>query len=274
MSVVVPVAILGGLALLFGTVLGVAHHLLKVEEDPRLESVEEMLPGTNCGACGAPGCAAFAGELVSGARQPSGCTVASPDAVGLIADLLGVDPGQATKRVARLECAGGAAQAVRIAAYDGLQTCAAADLVGSGGKSCSWGCLGLSDCEVSCGFDAIRMNRNLLPVVDPDKCTACGDCVDACPRDLFVIRPLEQALVVQCRVPLANEEAIALCLVACDACGRCAQDAPAGLIEMRNNLAVVDYESSLRGPEAVRRCPTGAIAWVPGAQFGGGDGDG
>ena len=112
---------------------------------------------------------------------------------------LGVDPGEAVKRVARLACAGGAAQARKIAAYEGTKTCAESAVIAGAGKGCSWGCLGLADCEVSCTFDAIRMNRNGLPVVDVDKCTACGDCVDACPRDLFTIRPLLHPVIVQIR---------------------------------------------------------------------------
>jgi ferredoxin len=114
------------------------------------------------------------------------------------------------------------------------------------------------------------MNGNGLPVVDPVKCTACGDCVDGCPRDLFEISPLNHSLVVQCRATLAGDEAVALCTVACDACGRCAADAAPGLIRMENNLPVVDYSAGGPAqPEATYRCPTGAIQWVVGAQFAG-----
>jgi ferredoxin len=113
------------------------------------------------------------------------------------------------------------------------------------------------------------MNAMQLPVVDVDLCTACGDCVEACPRDLFEILPADHHLLVQCMAPLASEEARRICQVACDACGRCAQDAAAGLIRMENNLPVIDYaaaEGPAR-PDAVFRCPTGAIQWVVGDQF-------
>ena len=52
-----------------------------------------------------------------------------------------------------------------------------------------------------------------------DKCTACGDCVDACPLDLFVLMPLDHKLIVQCKNLLGGEAATDLCDVACDACG-------------------------------------------------------
>jgi Na+-translocating ferredoxin:NAD+ oxidoreductase RNF subunit RnfB len=260
---VIAVGILTGVALFFGLVLAVSYRLLKVEEDPRLATVEEMLPASNCGACGEPGCRAFAEKLVAGKRTPSGCTVNSPEGIIAIAELLGVDAGESEKRVARLHCAGGKSQATQIAAYEGFESCAAAAVVAGGGKGCAWGCLGLADCERACTFDAISMNDDRLPVVDPVGCTACGDCVDGCPRDLFEILPLAAPLLVQCNIPLAGEAAKEFCRVACDACGLCALDAADGLITMKDNLPVIDIDSdALASPDAVRRCATGSIQWL------------
>ena len=252
----------------FGIALAVANRFLRVEEDPRIELVVSLLPGSNCGACGEPGCQGFGEAVVAGSRAPSGCTVASADAIEAIADALGVEAGAQEKRVARLYCAGGRSMAKQVAAYEGFSSCRGAALVGGGGKGCAWGCLGLADCEVACTFDAIVINDEGLPIVDPDKCTACGDCVDSCPRDLFEILPLNHSLLVQCRAPLAGDEAREMCAVACDACGRCAQDAAPGLIEMVDNLPVVDYGAGGPArPDAVLRCPTGAIQWVEGEQL-------
>ncbi len=259
---------MAGLGTFFGASLAVANRFLRVEEDPRLDVIEEMLPGSNCGACGEAGCRAFAEKLIESVRAPSACTVSSQDGVEAIAAFLGVDPGKQEKRVARLHCAGGLGLARQIAEYEGHVSCRAAHVLGGGGKGCVWGCMGLDDCMVACTFDAIHMNDLKLPVVDIEKCTACGDCVDACPRDLFEILPLSHALIVQCNAPLEGDEARAICQVACDACGRCAQDAAPGLIQMRNNLPVVDYGAGgPAAPEATYRCPTGAIQWVEGEQF-------
>lgn len=261
-------AIMTGIGLIFAGILTVAYRFLRVQEDPRIEQTETLLPGSNCGACGQAGCHAFAEQLVLGAVKPSRCTVSSPETIGALADLLNTDPGQREKVVARLHCAGGKAQAYQIAEYWGFENCRGASLIAGGGKGCSWGCLGLGDCQVSCTFEAIRMSRNGLPVVDIDRCTACGDCVDACPRELFELVPLNQKLFVQCRSPLSGEAALALCSVACDACGRCAADAAPGLIRMVDNLPVVDYGGGGPAkPEATYRCPTGAIQWLEGSQF-------
>jgi ferredoxin len=107
-----------------------------------------------------------------------------------------------------------------------------------------------------------------LPVVDLAKCTACGDCVEACPKGLFTILPLDAHLLVQCRNLIGGDDALDQCRVACTACGKCVQDAEPGLISVESGVAVVDYERiALAEPRAVERCPTGAIVWLTRAQF-------
>ncbi len=266
--ILTSVAILGGVGLVFGTLIAVANAKLKVWEDPRIDAVAEALPGANCGACGYAGCRAFAEAAVQRVVAPAGCTVMGDADREDIAALLGVEAGAANKRVARLLCAGGTDVAKLRADYHGVDSCAAAVAVTGGGKGCTWGCVGLSDCAVACDFDAITMNAFGLPVVDPDKCTACGDCVDACPLDLFTIMPLDHKLIVQCKNLLEGDDAEKLCAVACTACGRCVQDAAPGLIEIKRGLAVIDYDRmATANPAATARCPTGAIVWVEGAQF-------
>ncbi len=267
-SILSSAMIVGGVGLTFGALIAVAHRRFHVWEDPRIDAVTDLLPGTNCGACGFGGCRAFAEGLVEGTIQPAGCTVMGPDDVTDVAELLGVEAGEATRRVARLLCAGGCTAAPNRAEYRGLATCGAAAAVAGGAKSCPWGCLGLGDCAVVCEFDAIVMNADELPVVIPERCTACGDCVDECPKDLFTLMPVEHRLLVQCRNPIPSDDAEKLCDVACTACGKCVQDAAPGLIAIVDGLAVVDYaQHRLADPTAAARCPTGAIVWVEDAQF-------
>lgn len=251
---------LGGLTLLLASMLAVAQRKLFVAEDPRIDAVEEMLPHANCGACGYPGCRPFAEALVAGSTSPGKCTVSDDAGRARVAAYLGVDVGAEEKRVARLACAGGTNVAPWRARYDGEPTCRAAALVAGGGKSCFWGCLGLADCEVSCDFDAIHMNSNRLPVVDEALCTACGDCVEACPKDLFSIHPVSHRLWVACRSLEEGDGVLEECEVGCTACARCAMDAP-GLVTMRSGLPVVDYDRP-QTRDAIERCPTGAIVWL------------
>lgn len=262
------VAILGGVGVTFGALIALANARLKVWEDPRIDEVTGLLPGANCGACGFAGCRAFAEAMIKGETLPAQCTVMSEGEREDVADYLGVDAGSAAKRVARLLCAGSSDVAPWKADYVGIGSCAAAVAVSGGGKGCPWGCLGLGDCAVACDFEAITMSAFGLPVVDPERCTACEDCVDACPLNLFTILPMDAHLLVQCRNLLEGDDATAVCEVACNACTRCVSDAAAGLIHMDRGLAVVDYARiESENPKAVERCPTGAIIWLEGRQF-------
>jgi electron transport complex protein RnfB len=256
----IAVLTLAALCFVFATLLVVAHRLLHVDEDPRIESVQNMLPGTNCGACGFPGCLGLAQALAGGDALPGKCTVMSEDERDSVAEFLGVDAGAEEKVVARLACAGGTNTARNRAHYEGVASCRAAELVAGGGKACFWGCLGLADCESVCDFDAIYMNEHGLPVVIEDDCTACGDCVDACPKDLFSLHPVSHRLWVACMNLAKGESVIEDCEVGCDACGRCAADAP-GVITMVNNLPAIDYDRNHDVRAAIDRCPTGAIVW-------------
>ncbi|MFO7723954.1 MAG: RnfABCDGE type electron transport complex subunit B [Oceanipulchritudo sp.] len=253
---------MGVLGFILAAVLAFANRKLHVQEDPRIEEVEQMLPNTNCGACGHPGCRAFAEACVAGEANPAQCTVSPREMTEFIASYLGVEVGDEEKKVARLACAGGNHVARMRAHYAGMDSCRAAVAAGGGGKACSWGCLGLGDCDESCDFDAIHMDKHGLPVVDEDKCVACNDCVVACPLNLFELHPVSHKLWVACKSLAEGDEALADCEVACTGCARCAADAPEGLIEIKNNLAVIDYSKNhLATPLAIQRCPTGAIVW-------------
>jgi len=261
-------AVLGCLGLLFGGLIAVAQRWLSVWEDPRIDTIAAILPGSNCGACGFAGCRALAEKLVAQEAQPARCTQMTRDAIDEVATFLGVEAGTAVRRVARLLCAGGTDVARQDGRYVGLQTCRAAAAVAGGGKACAWGCLGLADCERVCDDDAIEMSAHGLPLVDPARCTACGRCVEACPKDLFVLLPEERPLLVQCRSALEGDAALAACRVACTGCGKCALDAPPGVIEIRGGLAVIDDARCVEaGREVIARCPTGAIAWIERVQF-------
>jgi Na+-translocating ferredoxin:NAD+ oxidoreductase RNF subunit RnfB len=244
-------------------VLVVAHRRFYVYEDPRIDQVEQWLPRSNCGACGTAGCRAFAESLIDGSVKPGQCTVNSPDTNETIAEYLGVALGDVEKRIARIACAGGNHVASIRAHYSGLPSCRAASLVAGGGKCCTWGCLGLGDCESVCEFDALHLDHHGLPQVTADYCTACGDCVDVCPKELISLQPLSHRLWVACRNQERGDLAEAQCEVACNACGRCVVDAPESLITINNHLAEIDYgKNDLASTLPIERCPTGAIVWI------------
>ena len=264
MATIVIVAIfMATLGTGLAALLAIASRRLYVFEDPRIEQVEEMLPHSNCGACGTAGCRNFAEKVVAGDLKPGKCTVNSPQQNNTIASLMGVETGQEEKRIARLACAGGRHVASMRARYDGLVSCRAANSVGGGAKACTWGCMGLGDCADVCDFDAITMNTFGLPEVDTNKCTACGDCVDICPKGLFSIHAISHQLWMACKNKADGDTAELQCEVACTACGRCVVDAAEGLISLNQNLAVIDYAQNAYATRTpTERCPTGAIVWL------------
>ncbi len=263
MEISTAILFLAGLSIALAVVLAIANSKLKVYEDPRIDVVTDLLPGANCGACGQPGCRAFAEQVIVGKALPSECPVGGPETAESVANYLGIDPGSAVKKVARLHCAGGTDVAAQAGLYAGSVSCREAAAVYGGPKACVYGCLGLGDCEVACTFDAIQMTAVNIPIVDVIKCTACGDCVEICPKDLFELMPINRHLLVRCKSLLEGDEILEQCKVACTACGRCAADAPEGLITMQNNLPVINPEKlELETEIAVLRCPTGAIVWL------------
>lgn len=264
-SIVTAAIFMVALGVVLAIIISIANKKLFVYEDPRIDEVDDMLPQAQCGACGVPGCHPFAEAVVSGEKNPSECTVNTPEGNAEIAAFMGVDMGNTEKVVARLACAGGTHVAYTRAKYEGLQTCQAAAVVSGGGKGCSWGCLGLADCADVCDFDAIFMDDHGLPIVIEDKCTACNDCIVVCPKDLFSLQPVSHKLFVACKSLDEGDKAEQECEVACTACEKCVVDAPEGLIEIKNNLAVIDfkkYDEILVDRTPIERCPTGAIVWI------------
>ena len=259
MNFFIPILTMTVLALLFSSGLVLAYKKLKVEEDPKIEAVNEALPQVNCGACGFSGCRAFADAVVKGKAESNGCPVGGNDVAAEVAEILGVSAGTVLKRVARLHCRGTKEAAASRGLYLGVTTCAASHIIG-GNKQCSYGCMGYGDCVLSCQFDAMEMGEDGLPVVIEENCTACGKCVDSCPRNLYELHPIEQNLFVYCRSLDGPKVSRKLCKNACIACAICARACPEQIF-MDNNLAVItDYRKI--DPEkipAIEKCPTNAI---------------
>src|SRR5574337_1172395 len=81
---------LGILGMVFGIGLAIASDRFAVQVDPRIDSINEVLPGANCGACGQPGCGGFAQAVVEGKAPVTGCTVGQAVVANLIANIMGV----------------------------------------------------------------------------------------------------------------------------------------------------------------------------------------
>ena len=262
-SLVYAVLSLGGLGLIFSILITLANKKLHVEEDPRIETVSDLLPGANCGSCGYAGCANFAENLVGGQTQLSTCPVCSPDAAEKIARILGVEVESGERQVAIVMCQGGDGTVKKKADYEGIPSCIGATFVDGGERACSYGCIGYGDCVAVCPFDAIHMNEKGIPVVDRIKCTGCGNCVEACPRKVIELHPVSHHVFVLCRNKDSGKNSRAVCSAACIGCKICEKAVDGVGFNVINNLAVVDHEKYTK--ELVlptEKCPTKCIVIV------------
>ena len=236
----------------------------KVYEDPRIDEVEESLPAANCGGCGFPGCRNFAETLVkSESWEDLFCPVGGNETMAKAAAILGREAVEQAPRVAVVRCNGTPEFRPRNSQYDGAPTCAIAHSLYAGEGGCPHGCLGLGDCVVVCAFDAIHMDPvTELPVVVDDKCTACGACVDACPRDIIELRKKnkkDRKIFVSCINEEKGGPAKKNCSVACIGCSKCFKVCPYEAITMENNKAFIDSDKCKLCRKCVVECPTDAI---------------
>lgn len=258
------VAMLGTLGAGSAAILFLVGQRFKVEEDPRVEEVQEALPTANCGGCGFPGCAVFAVACVKAETlEGLNCPVGGQETMDRVASILGQTAPVTAKKIAVVRCEGTCDNRPRLNLYDGVSNCTIAAALYGGDTGCSWGCLGLGDCVESCAFDAIHINpATLLPEVVEDKCTACGACVKACPKDIIELRkqgPKSRRIYVSCVNKDKGAVAKKACAVACIGCGKCEKECKFDAITIENNLAFIIDDKCRLCRKCAPVCPTNSI---------------
>ncbi len=253
---------LGGLSLLFGVLLAVAYGRFRVETDPRLDELLEAVMGSNCGACGYPGCEPACEAVLRGDAPVDVCVAGGHKCAEAVAKIMGVESSVRERGVALVHCKGGLEESAPKAFYQGIDSCAAADKIAGGYKACRYGCLGLGTCRDTCPVSAITIDENHTRWVDRDRCTGCGLCVEVCPRSLIEIVPRGQQVVVACNSADKAAQAKRVCSVCCIACQKCVKACEFGAIEVIDNCARIDYEKCTQCGKCIDVCPTDVLVKV------------
>lgn len=155
------------LALVCGAILGAASIKLKVESDPIVDQIDQLLPQSQCGQCGYPGCRPYA-EAIANGDVLTKCVPGGQPLVVQLADLMGVDVPKTDFEDAPPE--------PKVAFIDEAM------------------CIGCTKCIQACPVDAIVGANKALHTVIPDLCTGCELCVAPCPTDCITMESLPKTL--------------------------------------------------------------------------------
>jgi electron transport complex protein RnfB len=158
-----------GLAILFGALLGFAAEKFKVEGDPIVEQIDELLPQTQCGQCGFPGCRPYAESIANG-DEINKCPPGGQSTINAIASLLDVPAPE-------LDAEHGEESEVKTVAYIREDEC-----------------IGCTKCIQACPVDAIMGAAKFMHTVIADECTGCDLCVEPCPVDCIDMLPVEETI--------------------------------------------------------------------------------
>lgn len=264
LTLIYTVVVLVSIGVVAAVVLFYVAKKFYVEEDPRIDDVEEVLPAANCGGCGFAGCRAFAEACVKADDLSAVyCPVGGADCMSQVASILGKEVAARAPKVAVLRCNGTCANRPSTSKYDGAVSCSIASSTFAGETGCSYGCVGCGDCVDVCDFGALSMDPETgLPVVDDEKCVACNACVTECPKNLFELRkkmPKDRKVFVSCRNNDKGGAAKKACSAACIGCSKCAKECPFEAIEVSNFLAFIDSDKCKLCRKCVAVCPTNAI---------------
>lgn len=258
-QILIAAAVVGGIGILLAILLCIASEKFKVEVDEKEIAVRELLPGSNCGGCGYPGCDGLAAAIAKGEAAVNACSVGGGAVAEKIGTVMGVEAGETVRMTAVVKCAGTCEEAKDIYEYVGPQDCRLAAASPNGGaKGCTYGCLGFGNCAKACPYDAIILIKGIA-YVDREKCKACKRCVAACPRHLIEIVPYELAQIVRCNSHDKGKDVKSVCNTGCIGCTLCARNCPNEAITMDNNLAHIDSDKCTNCGTCVEKCPVKII---------------
>ncbi len=257
-KILIPAGILFGLGALFAAMLAYLGKRLSVEQDPRIEEVNKLLSGANCGGCGFAGCGAYAVALVEGKTDLACCSATSKERKDKIAEIIG-SVNCCEEFIYVVACNGGN-NCIDKYTYQGYGDCRSMELLASGSKACPVGCMGMGSCVDACQRHAAIVNNNTGRAdIIQEKCVKCGLCAKACPKKLIIKIPSDAKVYVACKSHEKGKDVRSVCKGGCISCGICAKNCPHGAIAIIDNLAVIDYSKCTGCGICADKCPSKCI---------------
>lgn len=263
MDILLPALIIGGIGLTAAAVLTLAYRFMGTKKNEKEKRVIDALPGVNCGACGYPGCEAYARALATGETDITNLCVPGADAVSkVLSDILGVEYMDVVEKTAFIRCRGDCNHNRIKAEYRGISSCGAIKATFGGKDACTQGCLGGGDCAAVCPVDAICIENDIAHV-DPRKCIGCGMCVKACPNKIITLFDGTERVGVTCSNTEKGAVTRKKCDIGCIACMKCQKICPTGAITVKDNLSRIDYGKCIRCGKCAEVCPVNCINATP-----------
>lgn len=255
LGIVGTASVVGGIGLVCGGVLAWIASKFGVEEDEKLLTVADALPGANCGGCGFAGCADYAKAIVEREAALNLCPPGGSEVAEKLGAIMGRSAEAVEPRVAVIRCLGDLEKSKRHYAYNGVIDCIAAQALNGGDKSCPYGCLGYGSCARVCPTNAIVIENGLAKVIR-ERCIACGACVKVCPRMLITLAPQSHTMHVLCASKDRGPAVKKYCTTGCIGCRICTKLDDQGAFVMNGFLAVVDYSKPpATNPQLIEKCP-------------------
>jgi electron transport complex protein RnfB len=158
-----------GLAAVFGALLGYAAVRFKTEGNPIADEINNILPQTQCGQCGYPGCRPYA-EAIANGEAINKCPPGGEAGIQALADLLDLE-------VIPLDSEHGEVKPVKSVAFIREAEC-----------------IGCTKCIQACPVDAILGAAKQMHTVIASECTGCDLCVEPCPVDCIDMIPQQETL--------------------------------------------------------------------------------